>query len=136
MRPVIQRINYEKTFPLRQLVMDPEKPLEKMKRHGDENAIHFGAIFDDQIVGVVSFYEEKPNDWRIRGMAVHQDFQKKGIGKALIIFALKDLKTAKRVWCNSRLEAVGFYKRLGFTPFSETIFIPNIGKRIKMELVF
>jgi ribosomal protein S18 acetylase RimI-like enzyme len=130
----IKKIQYEETYYLRHSVMNPEKKLSEMKRSGDETALHFGAILENRIVGIVSFYETNPNEWRIRGIAVDPHFQGTGIGKALINHAVIEIRGVKRIWCNSRIGAVSFYENLGFTVISKKVIIHGFGERIQMEL--
>jgi ribosomal protein S18 acetylase RimI-like enzyme len=69
-------------------------------------------------------------------MAVDPQYQQKGIGKALIHQASIELSDAKRIWCNSRIGAVLFYKNLGFKIVGEKINIANFGERYRMEKYF
>ena len=65
-------------------------------------------------------------------MAVNKDLQGKSIGKQLFDFGVNLIKP-KEIWLNSRTNAVGFYKKLGFQVTKETmITIPVAGKRYRM----
>ena len=115
--------------------MNPEKPIEAMKKPGDEDAVHLGAFVNDKLIGIVSFYEEEQTIWRIRGMAVNPSYQKKGIGRRLIETGYELLENVMTIWCNSRISAIPFYERLGFTAVSEEFYLPGHGKRIRMEIM-
>lgn len=114
--------------------MNPENTIEQMYRPGDEDALHFGAFLNHEIVGVVSFFEEVENNWRIRGMAVDPAYQKRGIGRKLVLTGCKELQNATLIWCNSRISAIAFYEKLGFVQKSDVLNIEGHGKRVKMEL--
>jgi ribosomal protein S18 acetylase RimI-like enzyme len=99
--------------------MDPDKPMSQMRRPGDERARHFGISINETIVGIVSLYNQNPSEqkeegyWRIRGMAIRQDLQGRGLGTKLLEFALSKIGPIKVLWCNSRENAVDYYKKFG-----------------------
>jgi len=133
---MIKEIDFEATFHVRQEVMSPNIPLSKMKRPGDENASHYGYYNGNQLIGVISFYheDEEGNEvigvWRIRGMAVDLDFQRKGIGAKLVKHGLQILPI-RRCWLNADLEAVKFYEKIGFKKIA--IIEVEYGRRFRME---
>ncbi|OLS24938.1 MAG: hypothetical protein HeimC3_18140 [Candidatus Heimdallarchaeota archaeon LC_3] len=137
---LISRISFEQTYDLRHRIMNPEKSINQIKRQDDEKALYLGAIRfkTKHIIGIASFFNEKlPNQsedqrtYRIRGMAVEEKYQKNGIGKALVLHAMNHLQ-ANVYWCNSRINAVYFYKRLGFKKISNKINIIGFGERYLM----
>lgn len=87
-----------------------EMPMEE-----DDNGLHFAAFKDDNIVAVVSLFAEG-DDYQFRKFAVDDGLQGKGIGKQMLdhITAFAETNGAKRLWCNARLSAVGFYLKAGF----------------------
>lgn len=119
MRVNFSEIQFFDTFPLRQSVMDPDKPMSQMRRPGDEYARHFGVSINETIIGVVSFYnqnqaeEQEEGNWRIRGMAIRQDLQGRGLGTKLLEYALSKIGPVKVLWCNSREDAREFYHKFG-----------------------
>lgn len=132
----IKTIHFSDTFHLRQSVMNPEKKITDMKRPRDEFARHFGAFYQGHIVGVASFYEEPhPNEWRIRGMATNEEYQRHGIGRKLIEYAFQEIKDVTRYWCNSRIDVVPFYENLGFQSISDVTQVEGVGERVIMELI-
>ena len=81
----------------------------------DNLGYHFGAFMDNELVGVVSLFQNG-DDLQFRKFAVDKSAQGKGIGKTmlqhLINFALNE--NGKRLWCNARVTAIGFYLKHGF----------------------
>jgi ribosomal protein S18 acetylase RimI-like enzyme len=67
--------------------------------------------------------------YRLRAMATHPDFHGRGLAKALILHSVEILKEKQQevLWCDARLNAVGFYKRLGFRQIDEVYEVPKIG---------
>ncbi|RYF86546.1 MAG: GNAT family N-acetyltransferase [Chitinophagaceae bacterium] len=85
--------------------------LEKEKQH-----MHMAAYEDDQILGCCMLVKEGDDTVRLRQMAVVNDVQGKGIGRALMQFAenLARDRGYKRITMHARKNAVGFYERLGY----------------------
>jgi predicted GNAT family N-acyltransferase len=135
-------ITAAQTYPLREAVLRPGKPLEAVQFDGDDDAttVHLGALADNKIVAIASWYREKfsgstaHNQWRLRGMAVAPQWQRSGCGRALIEAALQALKErgAEQLWCNARLHAVPFYRALGFEVCSDEFEIPDVGPHVVM----
>lgn len=111
----IEQIRPELTWRMRQKVLYPAQKLYQMEMEEDNNGYHFGAFMDNELVGVVSLFQNG-NDFQFRKFAVDESAQGKGIGKAmlkhLIDFVTKE--NATRLWCNARVTAIGFYLKYGF----------------------
>lgn len=75
-----------------------------------------GAFEDDRILGCCMLVEEKPGAVRLRQMAVLNDLQGKGIGRALIQFAenLARDHGYRTVTMHARTNAIGFYEKMGY----------------------
>ncbi len=88
------------------------------------------AFEDDDILGCCMLVEEKPGTLRLRQMAVLNDLQGKGIGRALMNFAenLARDQGYKIMSMHARKNAVGFYEKMGYkvagTEFTE-VTIPH-----------
>ncbi|HEX8316334.1 MAG TPA: GNAT family N-acetyltransferase [Flavisolibacter sp.] len=107
------------------LHFSPEE-LEQEKEH-----MHMAAYEDDQILGCCMLVKEGEDTVRLRQMAVVNDVQGKGIGRALMQFAenLARDRGYKRITMHARKAAVGFYERLGYRKVGEEfdeITIPHI----------
>jgi ribosomal protein S18 acetylase RimI-like enzyme len=74
------------------------------------------AFEDDQMLGCCMLVEEQPGTVRLRQMAVLNDLQGKGIGRALMNFAenLARDRGYKIVRMHARENAVGFYEKVGY----------------------
>lgn len=125
------------TFAVRQPVLRPGKPLSSCVFDGDdlESTVHFGLYIDENLAGVVSVFENK-NDlfseisqMQIRGMAVLDQHQKKGLGNLLINCVEKhaESQNASLIWFNARETAVRFYEKLQYTTFGPAFEIKNVG---------
>ena len=88
-----------------------KEELEKEK----ENML-IGAFDDDDILGCCMLVEQDPTTVRLRQMAVLNDLQGKGIGKALTIFAENIARDHgyKIMNMHARSNVVGFYEKMGY----------------------
>lgn len=75
-----------------------------------------GAFEDDDMLGCCMLVEENPETVRLRQMAVLNDLQGKGIGRALMNFAenLARDRGYKTMSMHARKNAVGFYEKMGY----------------------
>jgi GNAT superfamily N-acetyltransferase len=88
-----------------------EKELEEEK----DNML-IGAFEDDDMLGCCMLVEDGPQSVRLRQMAVINDLQGKGIGKALMNFAenLARDRGYKTLSMHARKNALGFYEKMGY----------------------
>jgi len=87
---------------------------EELEEEKDNMLI--GAFEDDHLLGCCMLVEEKPGTVRLRQMAVLNDLQGKGIGRALMQFAenLARDHGYKVLTMHARKNAVGFYEKMGY----------------------
>ena len=102
-----------------------QEELEKEKDH-----LLIGAYEDDKLLACCMLVEEDSRTVRLRQMAVLNDLQGKGIGKALMIFAenLARDRGYKKITMHARKNAVGFYEKMGYVRVGdefEEITIPH-----------
>ena len=111
----IEQIRPELTWRMRQRVLYPAKKLYEMEMGEDNHGYHFGAFSANELVAVVSLFQNG-DDFQFRKFAVDESMQGKGVGNSLLQyitdFALKE--GGKRLWCNARITAIGFYLKYGF----------------------
>lgn len=111
----IEQIRPELTWRLRQRILYPEQKLYEMEMEEDNNGLHFAAFKDNDIVSVVTLFA-KGDDYQFRKFAVDDSLQNMGIGRQMLEHITQFAKTngAKRLWCNARVSAIGFYLKAGF----------------------
>ena len=110
--------DYDKVLKLREEVL--RKPLglhfsdEELQK--EKANMHMGAYEDDRMLGCCMLVQEDDETVRLRQMAVVNDVQGKGIGRALMQFAenLARDRGYKKITMHARKNAVGFYEKLGY----------------------
>ena len=82
----------------------------------EKDNILVAAFDDDQMLGCCMLVEEEAGIMRLRQMAVLNDLQGKGIGRALMNFAenLARDRGCRCVRMHARLNAIGFYEKVGY----------------------
>ncbi|MBS1607806.1 MAG: GNAT family N-acetyltransferase [Bacteroidetes bacterium] len=109
---------YQQMVKLREDIL--RKPLglsftpEELEEEKDNMLI--AAFEDDRILGCCMLVEEEPGIVRMRQMAVLNDLQGKGIGRALMQFAENIARDHgyKSIMMHARKHAVGFYEKMGY----------------------
>ena len=102
---------------------------EELER--EKNNMLIGAFEEDDMLGCCMMVEKDPSTLRLRQVAVLNDLQGKGIGRALTNFAenLARDRGYKRVTMHARKNAIGFYERMGYRKVGDEfmeITIPHI----------
>ncbi|HEX8609078.1 MAG TPA: GNAT family N-acetyltransferase [Pedobacter sp.] len=96
----------------------------------EKNNLLIGAFEDDQMLGCCMLVEEQPGTVRLRQMAVLNDLQGKGVGRALMQFAenLARDRGYKKITMHARKNSLGFYEKMGYKKVGnefEEITIPH-----------
>lgn len=138
----VKKISPSETYSVRQEVLRKGKPIETCYFNGDNDSTttHFGLIEFNKIIGVVSVFQTKYSEFnddsqfQIRGMAILENFQKKGLGKQLLNVAEKYCwdEKANLIWFNAREKAVSFYKKSGYKIIGASFEIPDVGTHFVM----
>ena len=87
---------------------------EELEKEKDN--LHIAAYEDEQMLGCCKLVEEDPQTVRLRQMAVMNDLQGKGIGRALMQFAenLARERGYRKITMHARKNATGFYEKMGY----------------------
>ncbi len=82
----------------------------------EKNNMLIAAFEEERILGCCMLLEEKDGSIRLRQMAVLNDLQGKGVGRALMNFAenLARDRGFRSIRMHARLNAVGFYEKVGY----------------------
>ncbi len=152
-----ERIEFsEAVLELRQRVMWPDRPLSYSAVDGDDTeAQHYGIYarattrgmfegetIEDKLVSVVSVWlSADGTEAQFRKFCTSAEMQRKGLGVQLLSFALASLRRGqppiKRVWCNARVEQIGFYsKHFGMHEIADSRFEKGGREYVMMERSF
>jgi enamine deaminase RidA (YjgF/YER057c/UK114 family)/GNAT superfamily N-acetyltransferase len=139
---IYRPISALETHGLRRSVLHPDQKGAELAYPSDEVAValHVGAISSGTIVGIGSVWPSPlPQSiywdaWRIVGMAVDPNYQKRGIGSKILnhLLAHAAAQNSDLAWCNSREEAVPLYATAGFATTTSSDFADRNRKRVRM----
>ena len=89
----------------------------------DEKSWHFVAIDDNKVIGCVVLVplDDKNNMVQLIQMAVEDSYQRKGIGKKMVLELVEFSKSTgiKQIVCHAREDAVQFYLNMDFEIYDE-----------------
>ncbi|SMC60297.1 GNAT family N-acetyltransferase [Pedobacter africanus] len=117
----IQQISFDLTWRIRHEVMYPNLPFDSIKLDNDKEGTHFGLYIDNKLTAVVSLFH-KNDSYQFRKFATIVAAQGKGFGTQLLEHIISYVKNAggKKLWCNARVSATGFYSKFGFATTRQT----------------
>ena len=138
----VRFISSAETLPLRLAVLRPGRPRESAMFAGDDakETKHFGAFRDGKLLSIASlFAAELPDQpgaaaYQLRGMATANEARGQGLGRALVVACLDYARQqrARVLWCNARIVALEFYRKLGFETIGPEFDIPDVGPHFRM----
>jgi GNAT superfamily N-acetyltransferase len=135
----VRVVDPEVTAALRHKVLRPHQTLDDVRAASDgtpgiavldgERVLACASVRPEPMPG-----DERPGDWRLRGMASDPAVRGQGYGALALTAALDHARDhgAQRVWCNARTPARGFYERHGFTATGDEFHLPDAGPHYLM----
>ena len=150
--PAVRRVPAHAVRPLRTAVLRPGWEPGRLATYPEDEstAVHVAAFLGGEAHGVGTVYAEPPPAalageidgaayadgaaWRLRGMATSDAARGAGLGRAVLdgCFDVVRESGGRFLWCNARLGAVGFYRRLGLATAGDEFDIPEIGPHYVM----
>ena len=123
--------DYKRAVTIREEILRIPLGLSFSKEELEEtNDIHFAGFSDETMIGTLVLSPQNDETIRMRQVAVHSDYQKRGIGKQLVEFsenfAVK--KGYKKMILHSREDVIPFYTKLNYTVFGdrfESVSLPH-----------
>jgi GNAT superfamily N-acetyltransferase len=144
----IRRVDAEKILELRHRILRAGLPPDSARFDADEAAstLHLAVFAVDASDGaeglpmaclslMLNSFQNEPA-WQLRGMAVDDPHQGRGLGRELLTQAEEAAAAegqAGLLWCNARVPATGFYQKQGWTIVSEVFEIPAAGPHVRMS---
>jgi len=102
--------------------MWPDKTIDFIKLHNDNNGLHFGLFKNKNIISVISLFIDN-NSAQFRKFATKHSEQGKGYGTILLDFIMTTISgknNIQKIWCNARIDKAMFYEKFGMTKTNKT----------------
>lgn len=108
----------------------------------DPNTFHLGTFLNNKVISIGTFVKENnskftdTHQYRLRAMATHKEYRKRGAGKMLFLKGLDILKSKKItvLWCDARLIAIPFYESVNMKSVKGIYQIKDIGPHKTMYI--
>jgi GNAT superfamily N-acetyltransferase len=133
----VRRISLAEATPVRKAILRRGTPAREAQYEGDEapETIHLGVERDSSVIAtstwIIAPWPENPGfvAVQLRGMAVTDEAQNTGIGRALIDAGIEHARAidARFVWAKARDSALYFYERCGFSIVGDQFLEPASG---------
>lgn len=137
----VKAITTEQTYGIRKRILRDNREDLSVNFTGDseDSTFHLGVFYKKQLVGISSYMRISNTvfnglQYQLRGMAMLEEYQGKGLGGRLLTSGIRHLESigADICWCNARTPAIPFYKGQGFETFADEFTIENAGPHIVM----
>ena len=107
--------DYRDCLYIRNKVFIEEQNINEKLEYDDKkvNAIYIVAKINLITIGTARY---RPTEFgmKLERFAVLKEYRGLGVGKSLVSFLVKTLKSEKNLYLNSQKKVAGFYKKLGF----------------------
>ena len=111
----IKPISSKQAWPIRHTVLYRQRENSEIKILDDAEGLHFGLYNNDELVSVLSWFQEKENAV-LRKFGTVASMQNKGYGAKLLRYVIEysKAKKIKILYCNASSSLVSYYLRFGF----------------------
>lgn len=136
----VRKIRAEDTYAIRKEELRRNVSLSH-KMEGDQHpeTLHLGLFVNDELVSVASCMKASLSEftglqYQLRGMATREAEQGRGFGRELLKATEDRLQKngVDLLWCNARIGALDFYRKLGYQILGSSFAVPEIGEHYKM----
>ena len=119
--------DYRDCLYIRNKVFIEEQNINKKLEYDDKkvNAIYIVAKINLITIGTAR-YRPTQFGMKLERFAVLKEYRGLGVGKSLVSFLVKTLKSEKNLYLNSQKEVAGFYKKLGFKIIGDVFYEAKI----------
>lgn len=107
---------------------------EEFDEHDGEGTLYIVILDDGYPVATCRFYETDAESVMLGRVVVLPEYRKKGLGRMAVSEAERWIaeRGYKKVVIDSRVSAVGFYEKLGYTPVDGTVIKSGLFDCIRM----
>jgi len=133
-------VDVERTWHVRHRNLRQGQPFESVDYGAVDRldtTVHLVLTLDGVEIGCATIMvEERAGNfgYRIRGMAVDEEYRGRGYGRLLMEGTQQLAREAGTgLWCNARVIAIPAYKSCGFVQVGEEFDIPKIGPHYVLE---
>jgi len=114
-----------------------KQPKGSEKDELEDRSFHIIVLDNKKVVGVGRLHKNSDTECQIRYMAVDENYQGKGIGKAILIKLHEKAKESglKKIVLNARKKAIGFYEKFGYKNLGKSHTLFGEIEHFKMQCI-
>ena len=109
-------VNWERLRDVYRAAYGSDISLERIRNIFERSWATRIALWDGEIVGGVYAFSDGELDASVHGLATHPDFQKRGIGRALMQSIVASFEPHMAVLLTTEPHNEDFYRKVGFRP--------------------
>ena len=107
--------DYRDCLYIRNKVFIEEQNINKELEYDDKKVIAIYIVAKINLIAIgTARYRSTEVGIKLERFAVLKEYRGLGVGKSLVSFLVKTLKSEKNLYLNSQKKVAGFYKKLGF----------------------
>lgn len=100
-------------FIRRQVFVEEQHVSVERESMDDTESVHYLATYNDLPAGAAR-YRKTTKGTKIERIAVLKNYRGKGIGEAILLKILDDVKSEEKIYLHAQVNAIEFYKKNGF----------------------
>ncbi|MDN3673037.1 GNAT family N-acetyltransferase [Flavobacterium branchiarum] len=120
-------------FIRRQVFVEEQHVTVERESMDDAESVHYLATYNELPAGAAR-YRKTTKGTKIERIAVLKNYRGKGIGEAILLQILDDVKLDEKIYLHAQVNAIEFYKKNGFKE-TDNYFVDAGIEHVEMDFV-
>lgn len=120
-------------FIRRQVFVEEQHVSVERESMDDSESIHYLATYNELPAGAAR-YRKTTKGTKIERIAVLKNYRGKGIGEAILLQILDDVKLDEKIYLHAQVNAIEFYKKNGFKE-TDNYFVDAGIEHVEMDFI-
>lgn len=117
----------------RQVFVEEQHVSVERESMDDAESVHYLATYNELPAGAAR-YRKTTKGTKIERIAVLKNYRGKGIGEAILLQILDDVKLDEKIYLHAQVNAIEFYKKNGFKE-TDNYFVDAGIEHVEMDFV-
>lgn len=120
-------------FIRRQVFVEEQHVSVERESMDDSESVHYLATYNELPAGAAR-YRKTTKGTKIERIAVLKNYRGKGIGEAILLKILDDVKAEEKIYLHAQVNAIEFYKKNGFKT-TDNYFVDAGIEHVEMDFI-
>lgn len=120
-------------FIRRQVFVEEQHVTVERESMDDAESVHYLATYNELPAGAAR-YRKTTKGTKIERIAVLKNYRGKGIGEAILLQILDDVKLDEKIYLHAQVNAIEFYKKNGFKE-TDNYFVDAGIEHVEMDFI-